>query len=121
MAELVNAFEMSPNSVAARTDNVAGSVSVKADARTSASASAAASTKASTVTAPAVVPGTVMDLTVSAAPASAPADPAPTSAAPAANWSCTDARSGGGDSGDIGCGRGGPLASRRLLWQRRGM
>ena len=93
MAELVNAFEMSPNSVAARTDDVAGPVSVKADARTSASASAGASTKATTASAPADVPGTVMDLTVSAAPASAPAppaksaDPAPTSAAPAANWS----------------------------------
>jgi diaminohydroxyphosphoribosylaminopyrimidine deaminase/5-amino-6-(5-phosphoribosylamino)uracil reductase len=64
MAELVNAFEMSPNSVAARTDGVAGPVSVKADARTSAPASA----KAATATAPAAVPGTVMDLSVSAAP-----------------------------------------------------
>jgi len=104
MAELVSAFEMSPNSVAARTDNVAGSVSVKADARTSASASAGASTKATTATVPAAVPGTVMDLTASATPAAskvadpAPAamagaspvksaDPAPTSAAPVANWS----------------------------------
>jgi diaminohydroxyphosphoribosylaminopyrimidine deaminase / 5-amino-6-(5-phosphoribosylamino)uracil reductase len=94
MAELVTAFEMSPNSVAARTDNVDGAVSVKADARTSASASAGASTKATITTAPAAIPGTVMDLTASAAPAGMPgaspvksADPAPTSAAPAANWS----------------------------------
>ncbi|HEY2403031.1 MAG TPA: bifunctional diaminohydroxyphosphoribosylaminopyrimidine deaminase/5-amino-6-(5-phosphoribosylamino)uracil reductase RibD [Steroidobacteraceae bacterium] len=103
MAELVSAFEMSPNSVAARTDDVAGSVSVKADARSSASASAGASTKATAATAPTAVPGTVMDLMVSAAPAAPPiksadtapagvpgaspvksADPAP---APAANWS----------------------------------
>ena len=52
MAELVNAFEMSPNSVAVRTDNVAGPVSVKADARTSALASAGASSKVTTATAP---------------------------------------------------------------------
>jgi len=35
MAELVNAFETSPTSVAARSDSVAGAVAVKADARTS--------------------------------------------------------------------------------------
>jgi hypothetical protein len=82
MAELVNAFEASPTSVAAREDAVAGPVSVKADGRGAAAASAGAVAKTASVasdkiapTSPDAVPGSVMDLDRSA------------TSAPAANWS----------------------------------
>ena len=48
MAELVNAFETSPTAVSARTDSVAGPVSVKAEPRTASLAQAAGSSKAPT-------------------------------------------------------------------------
>jgi RibD C-terminal domain len=82
MAELVDAFEKSPTSVAAREDTVAGPASVKADGRAAVVGSAGATAKTPSVAsekiAPAsrdAVPGTVMDLDRSAA------------SAPPANWS----------------------------------
>lgn len=83
MAELVDAFEKSPTSVAAREDTVAGPASVKADGRAAVVGSAGAAAKTTSVAsekiAPAsreAVPGTVMDLDRPAA-----------SAAPTGNWS----------------------------------
>ena len=101
MAELVSAFETSPTAVSARTDTVAGPVSVKAEPRTSSPAQAAASSKAATTAPVTRAPAAGAVAAGAAAPSKAPvASPtgsansaAPAAASPASTSSATQAPS----------------------------